>query len=87
MFVNRPDPTSKDISRDITIIGNACETVAIEVSYVLGTFRGRYGLPPSMAGEGGSFVSQLIDESSGHMAAVVNDTLASLEWDRAVSIS
>jgi len=87
MFVNRPDPSHKDISRDITIIGNACETVAMEVSYVLGTFRSRYGLPPSMAGEGGFFVSQLIDKSSGQMAAAVNDTLASLGWVRGVSVS
>ena len=87
MFVNRPDPSRKDISRDITIIGNACEIVAIEVSNVLGTFRGRYGLPPSMAGEGGFFVSQLIDKSSGQMAAVVKDTLASLGWDSGVSVS
>lgn len=87
MFVNRPDPNSKDISRDIMIIGSACETVAIEVSYILGTFHNRYGLPASMAGEGGFFVSQLIDKSSGHMAAVVKDTLTNLEWERDVSIS
>jgi hypothetical protein len=28
MFINRPDPSSKDISRDVTIIGNACEMLA-----------------------------------------------------------
>lgn len=86
MFVNRPDPISKDISRDITIMGNACEIMATEISYVIEAFHGRYGLPSSKASEGGKFLFQLVDKSSGHMAEVVKDTLARLRWDSGVPL-
>jgi hypothetical protein len=80
MFVNRPDPLGKDISREITIIGNACEMLAIEIAYLLGTVRTRYGMSPSKAGEGGLFASQLIDDASGQMAGLVKETMQSLGW-------
>jgi hypothetical protein len=43
MFVNRLAPSSSKISPGITIIGNACEMLAIEIAQVLGGARTRYG--------------------------------------------
>jgi len=78
MLVNRPDPANNDLGTGIQLIGNACEMLMVEIAGLLGVVRKKYGLPPSEAGEGGRFISQLLDKEQ--MAALVHETLQDLKW-------
>jgi hypothetical protein len=77
-FVNRPDLTDKDLSKDLVVLANGCEMLCIEVAFVRGTYGKKYGIPPSKGGEGGFYLTKLLDRAE--MAKEVQATLGELGW-------
>ena len=81
MLVNRPDPFVKDLTRDLEILGNGCEMLCVEVVFVHATFGKRYGVRPSKGGEGGFYLTKLLDRApDGEMSHLIEATLGDLGW-------
>jgi|SRR5579862_4523012 len=74
MFTVRPDASSEEVGRAITIIGNAAELFCIELAHLVGTHMRIYGRRPSKGGEGGFYLSRLLD-SPAEMTALLCATL------------
>jgi hypothetical protein len=87
MLVNRTDPSEKDLTKDLEIFANSCEMLCVEITYVHGTFGKQYGLLPSKGGEGGFYLTKLLDRgSNSEMTNLVRATLHDLGWsEREVS--
>jgi hypothetical protein len=80
-LINRPDPIQKDVHRDLQILGNGCEMLCIELCAVHGAFGKTYGVTPSKGGEGGFYLTKLIDSgTNGEMANVISIILSDLGW-------
>ena len=80
-MLNRPDPAAKDISRELTLLGNGCEMLCIEVATIHGTYGKKYSVTPSKGGEGGFYLTKLLDQQpDGEMSKAITAALAELGW-------
>jgi len=82
MFLNRPDPLEEALIRDVEVLANGCEVICIELGTLLGTFGKRYGRLPSKAGEGGFFLTKLLERGpNSEMSKLIQQTLKDLGWE------
>jgi len=87
MLLNRPDPLDTSLSRDLEIFANGCEMLCLELAFVHGKFGKKYGLLPSKGGEGGFYLTKLLERGpDAEMTHLIQATLSDLGWtDRVVS--
>jgi hypothetical protein len=57
-LLNRPDPAAKEMSRELTLLGNGCEILCVEVVTIHGTYLKKYRGTPSKGGEGGFYLTK-----------------------------
>jgi hypothetical protein len=85
-LLNRPDPRSKDLLSELNLLGNGCEMLCIEVVSVHGTYSKKYRRPPSKGGEGGFYLTKLLNPSSdAGMAQAVEAMLQQIGWTEGVA--
>jgi len=80
-LLNRADP--KNLSREIGLLSNGCEILCVEVAFTHGKFGKLYGVTPSFGGEGGFFLTKLIDgpeTPESFMSRLIKDSLRELRW-------
>ena len=81
MLLNRPDPLRRDVSRDLDILADGCEMLCVETVFVHGTFGNKYGILPSKGGEGGAYLTKLLDRGpDSEMTHLVQATLHDFGW-------
>lgn len=86
MFVNRPDPTARDLAQDLALFAAASEILCVEICFVHGTFGNRYGLLPSKGGEGGFFLTKMLDKGPHSLLdELVTAAVRDLGWENPVS--
>lgn len=80
-LVNRSDPAEKDLSDVLTVLTNGVQMLCVEITAIHGQFGKQYGILPSKGGEGGFFLTQLLEEGNdAPMARLVQQILSELGW-------
>lgn len=80
-LLNRPDPARSELGKQLRLLGSGCEMLCIELVAVHGTYGKQYGVMPSKGGEGGLYLTKLLEsQSNGEMAKAVSALIDQLGW-------
>jgi hypothetical protein len=80
-LTNRPNP--QEIGKEIQLLSQACEILCTEIVFVHGTFGKLYKVTPSIGGEGGFFLTCLLngaEKPESEMSKLIRTTLGNLRW-------